>query len=105
MPRTSVIGNYSELLTKIPWYPDDLLNDLQTPLAALADIDTRYDIQRERLELGGEAEPVRSQKAAELEHDRRAEREPYIRQLAELHHRMTVLTLQDICNGAADPGR
>src|SRR5215207_9057407 len=35
--------------TQTPWYPDDLLAELQTTLAALADIEVQYGNDRERL--------------------------------------------------------
>jgi hypothetical protein len=49
MPRTSVMQRPSASLTHIPWYPKDLLHEVQTTLAAVADIDVRYDIEREQI--------------------------------------------------------
>ena len=34
MPRTSVMQRPSPSLTHVPWYPKDLLHELQTTLAA-----------------------------------------------------------------------
>ena len=49
MPRTSVMQRPSASLAHVPWYPKDLLHELQTTLAALADIDFRYDTEREQI--------------------------------------------------------
>ena len=49
--------------------------------------------------LGSEA--VKAQLSSGLEDRRRAEREPYVRSLAELHHQMmAVMAYRDICESA-----
>jgi hypothetical protein len=91
----------SPSLTHIPWYPKDLLHELQTTLAALGDIDSRYEIEREHLEAQTESDTVRSQQAADLESRRWTEREPYVRRLTEIHHQMmAAMAYQDICDTA-----
>jgi hypothetical protein len=57
MPHSSAAQRSLEPLTQAPSYPDDLLSKLQTTLAALADVEVRYEIDREQLEgwIGPEA--------------------------------------------------
>jgi hypothetical protein len=101
MPRTSVMQRPSASLTHVPLYPKHLLHELQTTLAALADIDSRSDIEREQIEARLGSETVKAQLTSELEDRRRAEREPYVQRLAELHHQMmATMAYQDICKSA-----
>ena len=101
MPRTSVTVQSSALLTHIPWYPDDLLYQLQTTLAELADIDSRYGIEREHLEAQTESDTARCQRTADLESRHWTEREPHVQRLTEMHHRMmAIMRYQDICENA-----
>src|SRR5215212_7598673 len=67
MPRTSVIQQSSASSTYVPWYPENLLSQLQATLAAVADLEARYDIEREQLTGRSESEAVRTQVAADLE--------------------------------------
>jgi len=69
-------------------YPADLTPEIQSTLASLADLETRYEIDREAAE--------RTTRAAEqahlldqLEKRRQVEREPLVRRLAELQQAMT----------------
>jgi hypothetical protein len=70
-----------------PTYPADLTPELQATLADLADLETRYEIDREAIE--------RTTRPAEqvhlldrLEKRRQAEREPLVQHLAELQQAM-----------------
>ncbi|HEX2136941.1 MAG TPA: hypothetical protein VHG30_13730 [Microvirga sp.] len=71
-----------------PFYPADLLPELQSMLKALADVEVRYERERERLARSSEPDEVRERLLAALERQRRREREPYVRRLSELHARM-----------------
>ena len=103
MPRTSVIQPSSASSTHVPWYPENLLPQLQATLAAVADLEARYDIEREQLTGRSESEAVRTQVAADLEARFQAEREPFVQRLAELHHRMmAAMAYQDICESVGN---
>jgi hypothetical protein len=52
---------------KVPIYSDDLLPDLQRTLATLADIETRYEIEREFLESWSGPQEVKDHLLATLE--------------------------------------
>ena len=58
-----------------PFYPDDLLLRLQCTLAALADMETKYEIERDYLESWPGPRDVKERLLAELELGRRADRE------------------------------
>src|SRR3954454_10393186 len=60
---------------RVPIYSDDLLPDLQRTLAALADIETRYEIERDHLESWSGPVEVKRHLLAELEQCHRANRE------------------------------
>ena len=103
MPRTSVIQQSSPSLTHVPWYPENLLPQLQATLAAVADLKARYDIELEQLAGRSESDDMRTQMAADLEARFQAEREPFVQRLAELHHRMmAAMAYQDICESVRD---
>ena len=55
-----------------PVYPDDLLPQLQQTLALLADVETRYEIDRDYLESWSGPRAVRDSLVAELEQCHRA---------------------------------
>ena len=68
-------------------YPSDLGPEIQVALAALADVETKYDIEREALRRTGsgiEQQHLRRQ----LEERHRAERGPLVQRLAELQQIM-----------------
>jgi septal ring factor EnvC (AmiA/AmiB activator) len=93
MPRTSVMQRSSASLKHVSRYPKDLLDQLQATLAALADVEARYEREREHLKAGIEPETNTTQRLAELESRRRREREPCVQRLAELHRRMMATTV------------
>jgi len=49
MPRTSVVRQASASAMQYPWYPADLLPQIQSTLAALADIELRYQSDQTQL--------------------------------------------------------
>ena len=59
----------------VRFYSDDLLPNLQHTLAALADIETRYEIERDRLARWAGSGEVKDRLLAELEQCYRANRE------------------------------
>jgi hypothetical protein len=69
-------------------YSDDLLGEIQTALAALADLECRYEIDREQIRLDLESPSTREHLCAERESRYRREREPYVHWLNELEHRI-----------------
>ena len=74
--------------TQALWSPDDLLGEIQATLAALADVEYRYERDRERLVqvLGPDA--VLQPLWAERERRYEAEREPNRRRLERLQRWM-----------------
>ena len=60
---------------EVPCYPDDLLPQLQSTLAILADIETRYEIQRDHLESWSGPQNVKERFLADLDQCHRANRE------------------------------
>jgi len=77
----------------IPTYPEDLLPELQRLLAALADLDARYQTQRDHLDQWSGPKEVKQRLLADLEQKHRATREPYARQVAELERQIAALPL------------
>jgi hypothetical protein len=71
---------------------DDLLGEIHTTLAALADLECRYQIDQERLKQGSEMTSARERLTAERASRHHQEREPYIHRLNELEQRMRAQT-------------
>jgi hypothetical protein len=67
---------------------DDLLGEVQTALAALADLECRYAMDREQLKLGSGSASAKEHLWAERESRHHREREPYVHRLSELERRM-----------------
>src|SRR3954447_8826746 len=65
-----------------PFYPEDLLPALQDSLAALADLEVRFEIARDRLEEWSGPEEEMQRHRAELEQLHQQAREPLLRHLA-----------------------
>jgi hypothetical protein len=96
MPRTSVARQASAQSLQGPYYPADLLPQIQSALAALADIDVRYHSDREQLQAWVGPEAIKKRFAAQLEERHQRGRQPYVQRLADLHHRtMTIMALQN----------
>jgi hypothetical protein len=70
------------------WSQDDLLHELQTTLAALADVEYRYERDRERLVQRFGPDAVKQRLWVEREKRHQAEREPYQRKLEQLQRRV-----------------
>jgi hypothetical protein len=67
---------------------DDLLHELQITLAALADIECRYERDCERIAQWPNPEATRARLRSEREARRCREREPYLRKLEKMQRRM-----------------
>jgi hypothetical protein len=70
------------------WYSDDPLGEIQTALAALADLECRYEMDREQLKLGSGSASAKEHLWAERESRHHRERELYVHRLSELERRM-----------------
>jgi hypothetical protein len=68
----------------IRFYPDQLLPELQSTLAALADLEVQFEIARDSLEEWSGSEEEKRCCCAELEQARHEAREPHLRQLVRL---------------------
>ena len=88
MPRTSTARLASTSSMQCPSYPADLLPQLQSTLAVLADIDLRYHGDQEQLQGWAGPEAIKTRFAAQLAERYQRERTPYVQRLAELQHLM-----------------
>jgi hypothetical protein len=77
-----------------PWYPADLLPQLQSTLAALADIELRYHSDHEQLQAWAGPEAIKTRFAAQLEERYQRERNPYLQRLIELQHLMDQIVVR-----------
>lgn len=95
MPRTSVASQALASPCQSPWYPADLLPQLQSTLAVLADIEVQYQHSQEQLRAWAGPEAAKRQFTAQLADRYRQEREPYLQRLEELQRSMSrILPLQ-----------
>ncbi|HSP24227.1 MAG TPA: hypothetical protein VLQ65_03550 [Saliniramus sp.] len=69
-------------------YPDDLQPALQHALALLADIDFRFEQERQKLAHWTAPESVKERLVDEIDREHQRAREPYVLMLAELHRRI-----------------
>jgi hypothetical protein len=74
-------------------YPDELLDELQDDLAALADIEAEFDQMLERLERWHGTEDEKVELLTLLEERRELRRQPHVQRLAALHDQMLRVTL------------
>jgi len=88
MQRNIVPQNGASSMMRMFESSDDLLGEIQAALAALADLDCRFEIDREQLQLGLQSASAKERLCAERESRRRREREPYVHRLSELEERM-----------------
>jgi hypothetical protein len=65
-----------------------LLPDVQSTLAALADVECRYAVRQERVDRWPGPEAAKRRLSARLERRRRRERAPIVHRLQRLEHRM-----------------
>jgi hypothetical protein len=70
---------------EVPFYPDDLLPQLQHTLTLLADLDFQHEIQRDHLEGWSGPAEVKDRLVAELNQCHTANRERLVSCLAQLH--------------------
>ena len=75
-------------LSDAPFYPEDLLPALQDTLAALADLEVRFEIARDRLEEWSGPEAEKQRHRIELEQLHQQVREPYLQHLAGLQEQI-----------------
>jgi hypothetical protein len=73
----------------VSFYPSELLPEMQSLLAALADIETCYEIACERLEQGSATEEEKHASRDALEAALRRDREPVVLRLARLQNRVS----------------
>src|SRR3954449_6162700 len=68
-------------------YPAERLTDMQSILAALADLETAYEIEREQVEQWSGSEAMKQQLLADLEDRHQARRELFQEQWEKLNNR------------------
>jgi hypothetical protein len=73
---------------EVPFYSDHLLSALQSTLASLADVDVRYEIERDYLEEWRGPDEVKRRLMAALEAGWRRGREPIVGRLTRLQNQM-----------------
>ena len=73
---------------EVPFYSDHLLSALQSTLASLADVDVRYEIERDYLEEWRGPDGVKRRLMAALEAGWRRDREPIVERLTRLQNQM-----------------
>jgi len=99
MTRSSTAPRPLAPSTQASWHPDDLLAELQSTLAALADIEVQYATDREQLEAWDGPDAIKTKFATQLEERRQRDRKPYVERLADLHCSMIrIMALEDICS-------
>ncbi len=74
---------------------DDLLGEIQATLSALADLECRYQIEKEQLKQRSEAASAMKHLCSERESRHRQERERYLHRLNELERCIQTLTSCD----------
>ena len=84
MPRTSTVRLASASSMQCPWYPADLLPQLQSTLAALGGVELRYQSDQEQLQGWAGPEAIKTRFAAQLAERYQRERTPYVQRVAEL---------------------
>ena len=72
--------------TGTAFYPDQLLPSMQSALAMLADLDTRYEVERDYLEEWIGPDAVKGQLMAALEAGWQRDREPIVGRLTRLQN-------------------
>ena len=92
MPNNSVSGDrFPEPSAVALGHSENFGPTIQDTLSALANIEARYQYEREQLECRSGPEGVKTRWQQELEERHRKEREPLVHHLAKLHqHTMTL---------------
>jgi hypothetical protein len=75
-----------------PFYPEQLLPELQCMLKALADVEVRFERDRKRLRRSAEADETKKRLLRDLEERRRRDREPFLKRIAELQRKMRAIS-------------
>ena len=88
MSRHALAHRATVRATKAFSRPDELLHELQITLATLADIECSYECDRERIEQWSGSDGARAVLLAERGSRRCREREPHLRKLEKLQHRI-----------------
>jgi hypothetical protein len=76
-----------------PVHSDNLEPAIQDTLSALANVEARYQHEREQLERRSRPDGMKARWQQELEERHRREREPLVQHLAELHQQTITLTM------------
>ncbi len=92
MPATFVPSETLIHMPPAPFYPDDLLPEIQSMLKALADMEARYERERDRLNRSPEPAAVKKRLLVRLRDRRRQEWEPYAKRLSVLQRRMRAIS-------------
>ncbi len=92
MPRSSAAPRLLAPSAQSPWHVDELLAQLQAALAALADVEVQYEMDRERLEAWAGPETIKQKFAAQLEERHQRDREPYVQLLTDLQNKARTIT-------------
>ena len=99
MPRSSAALRPLVPVPQASWYSEGLLAELQTTLAALADVEVQYQTDRERLEAWDGPDAIKTKFTAQLEERHQRDRELYVQRLADLHCSMIrIMALEDTCS-------
>ena len=94
MPKSSTAYAYAPLeADETSTYPADITPALQETLAILADLETYYDGERQKLERWSGPEVIKQRLSEQLEARRQREREPLLRRLAELQQQIRSMAL------------
>ena len=89
MPKRSTAYAYGPLeADETSTYPATITLALQEALAILADLETYYDGERQKLERWSGPEVIKQRLSEQLEARREREREPLLRRLAELQQQI-----------------
>jgi hypothetical protein len=84
MSRSSVHERVSPVA-----YPPDLTPELQIALSELADVETRYEVERREIERFGGPTPLKKRLLGRLENRHTRERQPLVQRLGDLQRQMT----------------
>jgi hypothetical protein len=82
---------FAKRVAGVIWSSDRLVDDLQTTLAILADMECSYDVDRERIDRLPLSGITKAHLRQEREYRLRDEREPHLRRLADLQCRTWML--------------
>jgi hypothetical protein len=93
MPKTVHEPSPTPSSLDFPLYPADIEDAMQDLLARLADVELIYKLRQEMLGCRSASDRQNERLRAELEAVYQSERQPLLMRLADLHDRMTNITL------------